>query len=1213
MVDNQTLLNTRLAKVKSFMDNGSFVFTFNKAKPFAIHEDQLFKNQVLKEIVGPDEEISYVRKASPVVKRERIIEISGDVEEGFGILYDSGSLIIPAKILKKNGTALADAGYVKLTLPIISESINQVVHENKDSVESFGIINNTLVVLTKMNLVYYIKLDNFNDSEERFELKEIDNGFAKNVVYKITSGDKYGKTLKDVNKTNIFVGTYPLEKTIQVVDPNDPTGNTMIDKIIYENIKGFFVKYSSGDLYFYNLEELDKEPVHINGDFKNLKKIYSKYNRTYFLYKEGEIYCIGDNTKGALGTGNSDTVTKLTKLGQNLDISEVDAEKKNIFDMSIFTDIAIGKYHTIFLTDEGFCIGFGSNEQYQLGHTDNTRVFTKDFNIIKTGKIYKIRNIMCTKYGTVCITNYNQLVFCGTFVNGELGFVTKNDDVYEVITKEDGSLGKGDLIKEHEKITIDGIQYDVFLRGISPTLVKRSYVTENGSKALRAVLYVDIANTSGNGVFVYKENGNCEFTGSNKLAVVGFTTESAEKIDVWTSIEEKNNLYREEEERPSIWTYFEDFVMKCDKGSGSCYKEVYYKNHNGVWINWLEFIRKNINTTLNGLTDENGNVLERYLFIYDENKNLIRNFINWKSFGYLVSKKEYENLYKIDKSLIPSVEYIDKNLNVFYINKGDNLRYRIYTEADKVNDNKEYNEILNETNEKIEYYTSLINSEDTDPVDILDYQDKIEELNLKVKELEEKMKANEDKVGTLVEDEFFTFEDNVFCNPLKIVGKENKTINYIHSKFNETITEYNSQKVIDVELETTTINGSTVISKGIKTVESESNITKVKMEFVDKDFIDDPKNNPNNDVARDDIKFTFVDEDEEPDENHTFDEFLVMYNGRFINKDYYTDDTHKSFILKDGLAITDVRRICEHPGFEEPKPSLDINSTPRLIGNSATVNEKYIPTELRWDMNLNLFGWKDIQIEGPYKVHGGSNITSDLGGKTTFLYGDAKVSVYTDIRLTNTHKSKGEFILFMNGYVVPDYEYDVFYQGSMTIIRLKTYISHIVSILQELVDITKPGYKGQVEMISEKFGELQPFSIAFLSTDKPYSKVNLYYDRQNVRNWPKPGQVLFNEINYNDLVLVDGHYVPYLWESNKCVKFVDTQNISWNSENNFVNMSDIYVIKPYVELKNAEDMTEDEIRNFAYSHNLITESDRDHGFVDQIYPLVVNYIKKLKS
>ena len=39
------LLQSKFDKVKSFIDNESFVFTFAKSKALAIHKDQLFKNQ----------------------------------------------------------------------------------------------------------------------------------------------------------------------------------------------------------------------------------------------------------------------------------------------------------------------------------------------------------------------------------------------------------------------------------------------------------------------------------------------------------------------------------------------------------------------------------------------------------------------------------------------------------------------------------------------------------------------------------------------------------------------------------------------------------------------------------------------------------------------------------------------------------------------------------------------------------------------------------------------------------------------------------------------------------------------------------------------------------------------------------------------------------------------------------------------------------------
>ena len=35
-------------------------------------------------------------------------------------------------------------------------------------------------------------------------------------------------------------------------------------------------------------------------------------------------------------------------------------------------------------------------------------------------------------------------------------------------------------------------------------------------------------------------------------------------------------------------------------------------------------------------------------------------------------------------------------------------------------------------------------------------------------------------------------------------------------------------------------------------------------------------------------------------------------------------------------------------------------------------------------------------------------------------------------------------------------------------------------------------------------------------------------DYQNIRNFPNPGQIMFNDIKYNDLVVVDGFYIPYI-------------------------------------------------------------------------------------
>ena len=85
----ETLLQSKLNKVKSFIDNESFVFTFSKTNAFAINKDQLFKNQIYKTYIDHNGYEINERKNSPVIKNEKIIQISDN-----NILFNSSRIVI---------------------------------------------------------------------------------------------------------------------------------------------------------------------------------------------------------------------------------------------------------------------------------------------------------------------------------------------------------------------------------------------------------------------------------------------------------------------------------------------------------------------------------------------------------------------------------------------------------------------------------------------------------------------------------------------------------------------------------------------------------------------------------------------------------------------------------------------------------------------------------------------------------------------------------------------------------------------------------------------------------------------------------------------------------------------------------------------------------------------------------------------------------------
>ncbi len=120
---------------------------------------------------------------------------------------------------------------------------------------------------------------------------------------------------------------------------------------------------------------------------------------------------------------------------------------------------------------------------------------------------------------------------------------------------------------------------------------------------------------------------------------------------------------------------------------------------------------------------------------------------------------------------------------------------------------------------------------------------------------------------------------------------------------------------------------------------------------------------------------------------------------------------------------------------------------------------------------------------------------------------------------------------------------------------------------------------------------MNQFSIAFLSATDKYKKVKMFYDYQNLRDVPKPGQVLFNDINYNDLVLIDGYYIPYLWESLHCIRIPETVNTIRSSENSFIHHSTICNAKPYLTYKKESELSDNECKSYALENGLITENE----------------------
>ena len=112
MVSAKNILQAKFDKVKSFMDNDTFVFTFSKAKAFAIHKDQLFKNQLYNNGTK-------INKTD--IKYERILKLRTDHKNGLlAFLYDSNRLVVHSSFHSGN------YGYEEIVLDPYYKTINGV-------------------------------------------------------------------------------------------------------------------------------------------------------------------------------------------------------------------------------------------------------------------------------------------------------------------------------------------------------------------------------------------------------------------------------------------------------------------------------------------------------------------------------------------------------------------------------------------------------------------------------------------------------------------------------------------------------------------------------------------------------------------------------------------------------------------------------------------------------------------------------------------------------------------------------------------------------------------------------------------------------------------------------------------------------------------------------------------------------------------------------
>lgn len=1190
------VLQTKLDKSKAFMDSETFVFLFKESKPFAIHKNQLFKNQLYDETIDEYGHTKYTRKNSSVIKKEKLVDLKLMKDEITnyalnGAKYDGGVFYRPFFKLNDGQIITTDERYSKEGLRIISDNLTNGDQKVEDGIKDYCFFNGELYILTINGVLAHTPTTDFKYSS--WNKEETVEG----------SEDKKITTPKDFKVSLTKLTLEGLDNIIDIWYG-------------YYQYDGIFILTSDGVLthYYYDNINSQYKTIKVGENYYKIKEIRSFHDRTFMILKDGRCYACGDNASGALGVGSTDAkLNTFEEVGSKLIGTTV--EEKYLLRNFEVEDVGIGKYHTVFLLKDGTAIAFGANQYKQLD-PDEEKTFDTSYKFLKYGNLH-FKEVKCTSYGTIFNTYEGSFVYLGVFLSGELGIYTKNDPVY--LINDDGSVDKTNIVTPAVELDIDENKYTKFLKVehltkfIDSTKIKQDFIVSLYNTYYDNVWFInEDMQVYCNGKIYDKfgmTNDDSSDPNENTLTALPNSIFGPMKIKELEShtnpviIQTTKILegYRSEVKRQEYWSYYYDVIAKLDNKQGGV-NAIYFKMKNGKWIDWNAYVLKYMYVTLK----DGETTLPKTESIMSIDDVKLDTHLNYNSFAkYLENNPSIGNEFVVPNRVIPAVNYIDEDLKVWNINAGDNMATQFYTDEMFNNDTKTLQERKTYYEDKLsKYEESLKKTEDVDEITTI--TESRDETQKEIDKIDSEIEVYRNKIGTICKDPYFDFAKINPINPIKVVGTEQKDITYTRSIFEEPDSITGLGKVKQKETD-----GVTAIVKETSTKNVTVNKTRIGFDFVSLDYIKHSDTTNDSTNMRDDIKLTLNDDPDYPDDSTTFQNILLWMSGRFINKDYFLDGEFKQFCIQDGKSLLTTRRICEYPDLGEPR-KFEKDTIPTIQIDTATVIEPTYPTELRWDINLRAFSWDNIKIKGPYKIHNG-DVSSELSGIESFYFGDVYVQIFTKIRLMYRRCEKNTFLLFLDGAVVPDNEYSVDYNPDtdITTINLHTYSKYVLSTLQEQINVNDPGYEGHVRQMINSLNEGKQFSIAFLESDNEYKKVKLYYDRDTVRNYPKPGNVMFRNVSYNDLILVDGFYLPYLWESKNVIRYPEYTYSFRSSINDYIIHSDIYRVRPFITYKREDEMTDTQIKNFALEQNLISSSELADTNINDLRKTVKTYLNKL--
>jgi tRNA A-37 threonylcarbamoyl transferase component Bud32 len=240
--------------------------------------------------------------------------------------------------------------------------------------------------------VLYNKLNNYFNNSIKLSLK------TKYNIFIITKNDIF----YEINLENWKLQYFILNNDKNIIECTKV--EELCNKGVYDLICGvdqYIARINENKFYFIGKNKLDVNEIISD---LNIKDVKCGYSHTLFLTSSGEVYTLGDNRYGQIGSGCNDH--------QNTPI------KVNGFSDERVIMISCGGWHSLALTESGCVYSWGYNECGQLG-IGNTIDSNKPI-LIALEKII-IERISCGRNHSLLLSNEGVIYAFGENFWGQIG------------------------------------------------------------------------------------------------------------------------------------------------------------------------------------------------------------------------------------------------------------------------------------------------------------------------------------------------------------------------------------------------------------------------------------------------------------------------------------------------------------------------------------------------------------------------------------------------------------------------------------------------------------------------------------------------------------------------------------------------------------------------------------------------------------------------